>query len=135
MLLLDTPPADQHSLSEDIQGILIGATLVALGIQFLQAADLFTGQIAGLALILSIPTGLAFGLLFFTLNLPFYILGYRQMGWVFTLKNFVAVTLMSVMAEALPLVLTINTLSPAIGATLFGLLAGVGPSCAIQKPL
>ena len=126
MLLLDTPPADQHSLSEDIQGILIGATLVALGIQFLQAADLFTGQIAGLALILSIPTGFAFGLLFFTLNLPFYILGYRQMGWVFTLKNFVAVTLMSVMAEALPLVLTINTLSPASGATLVGLLAGVG---------
>ena len=125
MLLLETPP-DQHSLWEDILGIFTGATLVALSIQFLKAAGLFTGQIAGLSLILSIPTGVTFGVLFFTLNLPFYILGYRQMGWVFTLKNFIAVTLMSVMAEAFPLVLTINAIEPAIGAILSGLLAGVG---------
>jgi uncharacterized membrane-anchored protein YitT (DUF2179 family) len=75
---------------------------------------------------LSVPTGLAFGVLFFALNLPFYILGYRQMGWVFTVKNFVAVTLMATMAEALPLVLTINDLTPAVGAILFGLVTGVG---------
>ncbi|MEO9823135.1 MAG: YitT family protein [Paracoccaceae bacterium] len=125
MLLLETPP-DQHSLWEDVLGILTGTTLVALGIQFLQAAGLFTGQIAGLSLILSVPTGLTFGLLFFTLNLPFYILGYRQLGWVFTLKNFIAVTLMSIIAEALPLVLTINTTQPAVAALFSGLLAGMG---------
>lgn len=125
MFLLDTPP-DQHSLWEDALGILTGATLVALGILFLQAAGLFTGQIAGLSLIFSVPTGLSFGALFFVLNLPFYVLGYREMGWVFTLKNFIAVTLMSAIAEALPLVVTINAIEPAIGAILSGLLAGVG---------
>ncbi|CAN0603451.1 unnamed protein product, partial [Ectocarpus sp. 12 AP-2014] len=122
---LETPP-DQHSLWEDALGILTGATLVALGILFLQAAGLFTGQIAGLSLIFSVPTGLSFGALFFVLNLPFYVLGYREMGWVFTLKNFIAVTLMSAIAEALPLVVTINAIEPAIGAILSGLLAGVG---------
>lgn len=125
MLLLDTPP-DHHSLWEDAFGILTGATLVALSIQFLQASTLFTGQIAGLSLVLSVPTGLAFGVLFFTLNLPFYILGYRQLGKVFVVKTFISVAMMSAMAEALPLVLTINSVTPAVGAILSGLLAGVG---------
>ncbi|MCC1492686.1 YitT family protein [Cognatishimia sp. F0-27] len=126
MLLLDTPPADRHSASEDIQGILIGATLVAVSIQFLRAADLFTGQIAGLALIISYPSGWSFGALFFVLNLPFYLLAIRQMGWTFTLKSFAAVTVMSSMADALPLVLTVEPLHPAVGAALFGVCAGVG---------
>ena len=47
MLILSRPPAEQHSLIEDVLGILVGATLVALSVQFLNAAGLFTGQIAG----------------------------------------------------------------------------------------
>lgn len=126
MLLLDTPPADRHTVLEDVQGILIGATLVALAIQFLRASELFTGQIAGLALIVSYPTGYSFGGLFFLMNLPFYVLAVTQLGWTFTLKSIAAVSLMSSMAETLPLVLTINDLPDWLGALLFGLLAGVG---------
>lgn len=126
MLLLDQPPADRHSAFEDIQGILIGAALVALSIQFLRASDLFTGQIAGLALILSYPTEYSFGFLFFMMNLPFYALALWQIGWRFTLKSLVAVTVMSVLADSLPLVLTINDLPDWLGAAMFGLLAGVG---------
>lgn len=125
-MLLEPPPANRHTAWEDAQGILIGAALVALSIQFLRAADLFTGQIAGLALVVSYPSGWSFGLLFFLFNLPFYGLAIRQMGWVFTAKNFAAVTLMSTMAETLPFVLSINALHPALGAAIFGLLAGVG---------
>lgn len=126
MLLLDTRPADRHSPMEDAQGILIGATLVALSIQFLRASDLFTGQIAGLALMLSYPTGYSFGALFFVLNLPFYVLAVTQLGWRFTIKSLTAVTLMSVLVDTLPFVLTINTLPDWLGAALFGILAGVG---------
>lgn len=126
MLLLDQPPADRHSAFEDIQGILIGATLVALSIQFLRASDLFTGQIAGLSLILSYPTGYSFGTLFFVMNLPFYGLALWQIGWRFTVKSLSAVTLMSALADGLPLVLTINDLPDWLGAAMFGLLAGVG---------
>jgi len=74
MFILDTPPADRHSLIEDAQGILIGATLVALGIQFLAASNLLTGQIAGLSLLINYMSGWSFGAIFFVLNLPFYIL-------------------------------------------------------------
>ncbi|ETX28351.1 YitT family protein [Roseivivax isoporae] len=126
MLLLDTPPPDRHSLAEDVQGMLIGSTLVALGLQFLRASELITGQIAGLALIVSYPTGISFGLVFFALNLPFYVLAVRQLGWRFTVKNFVAVTTMSAMTDLMPFVLTIGDLHPAVGAALFGVLAGIG---------
>jgi hypothetical protein len=51
MLILAKPTAERHSLLEDVQGILVGATLVALSVQFLNAGGLFTGQIAGLAII------------------------------------------------------------------------------------
>ncbi|MGY9045777.1 hypothetical protein P775_14705 [Puniceibacterium antarcticum] len=126
MILLDSPTAESHSLAEDVQGILIGATLVALGMQFLRASELFTGQIAGLSLIISYPTGWPFGAIFFLLNLPFYWLAIKQLGWRFTIKNFCAVALMSSLVEVMPYVLKINPVHPAIGATLFGILAGIG---------
>jgi uncharacterized membrane-anchored protein YitT (DUF2179 family) len=126
MLLLETPRAERHTPLEDVQGILIGATLVALSIQFLRASELFTGQIAGLALIGSYASGYSFGVLFFLINLPFYFLAVTQIGWTFTLKSIAAVTLMSTLADVLPFVLTINTLPDWLGAALFGVLAGVG---------
>ena len=106
--------------------MLIGCTLVALSIQFLRASELITGQIAGLSLVVAYPTGWSFGAIFFALNLPFYWLAIRQMGWKFTVKNFVAVSTMSVMAELMPYVVQVQPLHPAVGAGLFGLCAGMG---------
>ncbi|MCR9158570.1 MAG: YitT family protein [Rhodobacteraceae bacterium] len=126
MFLLSKPSADRHTVLEDIQGIVIGATLVALSIQFLSQANLITGQIAGLALITSYATDWSFGLVFFVLNLPFYILAVRQLGWTFTLKTFVAVALMSTISELFPYVLTVDMVHPALGAMLGGVLAGIG---------
>ncbi len=126
MLHLTSAPADRHTTFEDVQGILIGATLVALAVQFLRASELFTGQIAGLALITSYPTGYSFGTLFFLMNLPFYILAVKQLGWRFTFKSLLAVSIMSAIADSLPYVVTINTVPPWAGAILFGILAGVG---------
>jgi uncharacterized membrane-anchored protein YitT (DUF2179 family) len=126
MLILSRPPAEQHSLIEDVQGILVGATLVALSVQFLNAAGLFTGQIAGLAIIGAQASDWTFGTLFFVLNLPFYALAIVQLGWRFTIKSLIAVTIMSALADAFPLFFTIEALPPALGAALFGVLAGAG---------
>jgi len=104
----------------------VGATLVALSIQFLTASNLMTGQIAGLALLGSYVSDWSFGLIFFVLNLPFYILGYTQIGLTFTLKTFGAVGVLSIISELFPLVLTVDTVHPALGAALGGILAGVG---------
>ena len=126
MLLLARPPADRHSFFEDVQGILVGTTLVALSIQFLRASDLITGQIAGLALVTTYASDWSFGLVFFLMNVPFFLLGLTRMGWRFVAKTTVAVALLSVIADTLPFVLTINDMPPALGATLAGMLAGVG---------
>jgi len=126
MFLLSTPPADRHSPFEDAQGILVGATLVALGIQFLASANLMTGQIAGLSLLGSYATSWSFGAIFFVLNLPFYLLAVQQLGWTFTFKTFGAVAVMSAISELFPLILTVETVHPALGAALAGVLIGVG---------
>ena len=126
MFLLSKPPADRHTPWEDVQGIIVGATLVALGIQFLTSAGLMTGQIAGLALVGSYATNWSFGPIFFLLNLPFYILAVKQLGWVFTFKTFAAVAVMSAISELFPLVLSVDMIHPALGAALAGILIGVG---------
>jgi uncharacterized membrane-anchored protein YitT (DUF2179 family) len=126
MLILSKPAADRHTLLEDIQGILVGATLVALAIQFLRAGDLFTGQIAGLAILGTAVTGWSFGTLFFLMNLPFYALAIARLGWAFTIRSLLAVSLMSGLADLFPLVFTIDRIPPGVSAILFGILAGPG---------
>ena len=126
MLFMETPAADRHTTWEDIQGIVTGVILVALSIQFLRSADLVTGQIAGLALIATYLSGVSFGLIFFVLNLPFYIIAVKQMGWRFAIKSLGAVALLSVTTEIMPKLITIETMHPAAAAIMCGLTAGCG---------
>jgi uncharacterized membrane-anchored protein YitT (DUF2179 family) len=125
MLLLSAPP-DRHSLVEDAVAFVIATTLVALGIVFLQTAGLFTGQIAGAALILSYIGGWPFGLVFFLLNLPFYVFAALRMGWMFTIKSFVAVIMMSTCAEFFADTITLDLPHPVFGAIIGSVLAGMG---------
>ncbi|WP_372893914.1 YitT family protein [Rhodosalinus sp.] len=126
MQFLSSPPPERHTPLEDAQGLVVGALLVALAVNVLRAADLVTGQIAGLALVLSYPTGWSFGAVFFLLNLPFYVLAVRALGWRFTVKTFVAVALMSALAEALPLAVPLGPVPGPVAAVLAGVLAGSG---------
>lgn len=126
MTLLTLPPADRHSLWEDAFGLLVGTSLMALAVMCLKASGLITGQIAGLSLIASYAGGWSFGSVFFVLNLPFYLLAIRQMGWRFTVKTFAAVGLLSTWTEVLPDLLRLEPQHPAVSAVLFGVLAGLG---------
>lgn len=123
-----TPPAAplHHSPLEDAQGLLTGTLLVALSVSLLHAGGLFTGQIAGLALVIGYLTGWGFGPVFFCLNLPFYWLALRRMGLRFTLKTFAAVALLSGFAMLAPRAITISGVHPAAAAILAGATAGAG---------
>ena len=123
--LLHIPPADRHTLLEDVVGLCVGTLMMALAVMVLKSGALITGQIAGLSLILSYAGGSSFGAVFFVLNLPFYILAFRQMGLRFTLKTFAAVALLSGFTELLPLGLSLQTLHPLVASGLFGVLAGI----------
>jgi uncharacterized membrane-anchored protein YitT (DUF2179 family) len=124
------PPAPQtiarHTLLEDAQALISGTLLVSLGVAMLGKAHLITGGTVGLAFLLHYLSGISFGKLFFVLNLPFYYLAVKKMGWRFTIKTFSAIFLLSVFSEVLPRVFSMDALDPIYAAIMGGLLAGVG---------
>lgn len=120
------PDSVRHKWYEDVLGIFSGVLMCAVSLHILSALGFITGQMAGLALLLSHLTAYSFGVLFFVLNVPFYIFGLRQMGWVFTAKSLAAVATLSAMTEILPLTLTLGPVDPAVGITIFGILTSVG---------
>ena len=118
--------ATKHTLFEDLQAIFTGALAVAVGVLFLKTAGLLTGGTTGLAILLHYSTGINFGLTLFCVNLPFYILAVKRMGWRFTLKTLFAVVLVSSMTELIPLWLQIDAISPLFASVGGGLLVGIG---------
>lgn len=123
---METPAHPRHTLFEDAQGILFGTAICALGLQFLTHSGLMTGQIAGLAILISYVSGLGFGPVFFVLNLPFYWIGYRRRGRAFMVKTFAAVVLLSVFSAVLPHFMAFDRLHPAVAALAFGLTTTAG---------
>jgi uncharacterized membrane-anchored protein YitT (DUF2179 family) len=109
-----------------VQALIIGTLLVSLGVALLNTAGLIVGGTAGLAFLLHYFTGISFGKLFFLINLPFYVLAVRTMGWAFALKTFGAVLLLSAFSELLPQVLRLEFLNTMYAAVMGGLLCGVG---------
>lgn len=116
----------RHSRLDDLQGLAISIVGSAFGIVLLSSAGLVTGGTAGLALILSYMTSASFGWAFFVVNLPFYIFAWMKRGPVFTVKSFLAVSIVSFLAELMPNWLSFSNLHPAMAAVLYGTLAGVG---------
>lgn len=119
-------PVQRHSMFEDVQALITGTLLVSLGVALLGKASLITGGTVGIAFLLHYVTGISFGKLFFAVNLPFYYLAVKKMGWHFTLKTFGAVFLLSVFSELMPLVFRVEMLNPLYAAIMGGLLCGVG---------
>lgn len=115
-----------HTWLDNLQGQVFGIVMTAFGLSILKAAGLITGQFAGLALLLSYTAGWSFGVVFFLVNLPFYLFALRRMGWRFTLKTAVAVVGISVLADTLPALVQYTRLDPTAAAILGGLSSGVG---------
>ena len=92
----------------------------------LRQSGALTGGTAGMAFLLHYVLHLSFGVAFFLINLPFYYLAIRRMGWRFTLKTFCAVALVSVFSDLHGHFIHIDRLDP-FYATLFGnVIMGLG---------
>ncbi|MFB2549739.1 YitT family protein [Ensifer soli] len=118
------PSPTKHTPFEDAQGIFSGAMIAALGIGILSSAGLLTGGTAGVAFLLHYATGLSFGLMFFLVNLPFYWLSLRRLGWGFSTKTFIAIALTSLITEVQPKLISVTSINPLWSALLGGLLLG-----------
>lgn len=120
------PVVARHSLLEDAQALATGTLFVALGVALFRHAGMVTGGTAGMAFVAHYAAGWPFGLVFFVLNLPFYALAWRRMGPRFTIKTFVAVGLLALLSELLPMWLVLQQVQPLFAAIGGGLLAGAG---------
>ncbi len=118
--------ASDHSLFEDIQALVSGTLLFAFAIVLFRQAGLLTGGTAGLAFLGHYASDISFGLLYFLINIPFYIFGLLALGTAFTLQTFAAVALLSLYSEVLPRWIHIENIHPVFAAIIGGLLAGAG---------
>ncbi|OXM82977.1 YitT family protein [Paenibacillus rigui] len=77
--------------------ITIGAVMMGLALEvFLVPNQVIDGGIAGLSIIISEVTGLPLGLFIFVLNVPFLLLGYKQIGKTFAISTLYGIAVMSI---------------------------------------
>ena len=112
-------------LLRDYVMVVIGSLLLALAFTwFFIPHDIAPGGVTGIATVIANLTGLSVGLLAFVINLPLFLAGYRQVGWRFALRSFVAMTLVSVFIDTIP---EIDLTGDALLASAFGgVVMGVG---------
>ncbi|GLX66293.1 YitT family protein [Paenibacillus glycanilyticus] len=76
--------------------ITLGAVLVSVGLEiFLVPNHIIDGGIVGISIMVSHLTGLPLGIFLFLLNLPFLVLGYKQIGKTFAMSTLYGVSVMS----------------------------------------
>lgn len=118
--------ADRHRLYEDVLAMISGTMFVSLGTLIYTETMLTVGSSAGLALLLSYVSGWGFGVIFFIVNLPFYILAVKRMGWAFTLRTFTAVALVSILSKLNGQWIDFSYLNPLYATVIGGGLIGTG---------
>lgn len=123
-----SPPeaAVKHTLFEDAQALLVAPLFVAFAVLLFRHAGLLTGGTVGIAFLIHYLSHWPISLLLFAINLPFYYLAIRSMGWSFAIKTFIAVSLLALYTELLPSLITLQALDRAFAAIMAGFLAGVG---------
>ncbi|MED4783025.1 YitT family protein [Brevibacillus choshinensis] len=112
--------------------IFIGAILVSVGLEiFLVPNNIIDGGVTGLSIMLSHLTGLKLGLFLFVLNLPFLIVGYKQIGKTFAISTLFGVAVMSV-GTSLLLPVPSLTHDLLLSAVFGGIIVGIGVGLVIR---
>ena len=112
--------------------ITVGATLAAIALEiFLVPNNIIDGGIIGISIMVSYITKIKLSVLTFVLNIPFLILGYKQLGKSFLIKAAYAMIVLSLLLEELKLVPELT--NDVLLATVFGgLLLGIGVGFVIK---
>ncbi|WP_370875166.1 YitT family protein [Metabacillus malikii] len=115
-------------LAERALFIIIGAVLMAIGLEvFLVPNQIIDGGIVGISIILAHILGWKLGIIIFLLNIPFFILCYKQIGSTFTLSTLFGIIILSVattLFHSVPAFTNDLILATVFGGLLLG--AGVG---------
>lgn len=108
--------------------IIFGAVLMGVGLEeFLVPNQILDGGIVGISIILSHLIGWRLGLFIFILNIPFFYIGYKQIGKTFSLSTLLGITVLSITTSLLhdvPVFTDDLLLATVFGGIILG--AGVG---------
>lgn len=113
--------------------VILGAAIVSVGLEiFLIPNKIIDGGIVGISIMSSYLTGFPLGVFTMLLNLPFVIIGYRQIGKTFALITIFANIILSIGVTVLhPIPGLTNDIL--LAAVFGGLLVGVGVGLIIKN--
>lgn len=124
--------ASKAVVAKRIVMIFLGAVFMAMSIElFLVPNQLLDGGIVGISIILSHLSGLQIGLFIFLLNIPFFFIGYKQIGKTFALSTVLGITVLSIFTYFLHPVARFT--DDLLLATVFGgIVLGIGVGLVIR---
>lgn len=99
----------QKTLSKEVRHfrdfllVAAGITSACFGLKsFLMPNDFIDGGVTGISLLVSRLTGLKLSYLIVAINVPFIILGFKQIGKGFALKTAIAIVILAVSLLVIP---------------------------------
>lgn len=120
----------RRSVWHSVRSVLFvtaGICSAAFGLEgFLIPAGLIDGGVTGISLLTSEKTGISLSLLILLLNIPFVILGWKQIGHRFSIKSIICIALLALVVAFVhfPVVTTDKVLIAVFGGFFLG--AGIG---------
>ena len=92
-----------RNIIRSIAFVLAGITSAAFGLEgFLIPSGFIDGGVTGISLLINKETGISFSLLIVLINLPFVLLGWKQIGKTFGIKSIIAITLLAIAVFVIP---------------------------------
>ncbi|MBH1999567.1 MAG: YitT family protein [Sphingomonadaceae bacterium] len=123
---LPAPVPSPHNLAEDGYAVIIGCAFIAMGLMLLKQANLVTGGMAGIALLLSYVVHYPPATLFLLINIPFFLFAGKAMGLAFGVKTLFANLAIMAMGLMMPWLIELARISPLFAALFGGSIIGFG---------
>lgn len=113
--------------------MIIGSMLASIGLEiFLIPNNIIDGGVVGISIMASHITNIPLGVFTFVLNIPFFIIGYKQIGKTFTISTLFSVTCLSLGVSFLHPIPGL-TEDPLLAAVFGGIVLGVGVGLIIRN--
>ena len=113
--------------------MLGGASLDAVGLKFfLIPNDVIDGGISGISIMVSHFTSIPLGVFILLFNIPFIIIGYKNIGKDFTIATFFSVISLSIMTSVFSPKIGITN-DPLLAAIFGGIILGIGVGLMIRS--
>jgi uncharacterized membrane-anchored protein YitT (DUF2179 family) len=112
--------------------LFVGALLASIGLEiFLVPNQIIDGGVTGISIMASFLSKVPLGVFIFVLNLPFLVVGYKQIGKTFVISTLFSITMLSIGVSILHPVpgLTQDTL---LAAVFGGILLGIGVGLVVR---